>query len=90
MSDHDCIHEQDFGILFTKVDLMTESFKIMRTSNEALKTAVDATLKYQWTMESIAKNRKERKEWTMQKAIFYSSLILGCSGLLITIIIKFI
>ena len=41
MSDHDCIHEQDFGILFTKVDLMTESFKIMRTSNEALKTAVD-------------------------------------------------
>jgi len=50
-----------------KVDLMTESFKIMRTSNEALKTAVDATLKYQWTMESIAKNRKERKRMDYAK-----------------------
>jgi len=83
MEEHKCIHESDLGTLF-------EMMKTMRVAVDSTKMSIDVFLKYMYSMEAIAENRKTRKEWSMQKAIFYSSIVLGMSGLAVTLIIKFV
>jgi hypothetical protein len=85
---HDCLHEKDFGILFTKIDMMTESMKAQTITNDALKVAIDASLKYITSMEAISKGKKERQEMSLQKSIFYSSIILGIAAIVTTLIIE--
>ena len=82
MEGHECKHESDFGTLF-------EMMKTMRIAIDSTKTSIDVFLKYMYSMEAIAENKKGRREWSMQKAIFYSSLVLGTSGIIVTLILEF-
>jgi hypothetical protein len=87
---HDCLHEKDFGILFTKIDMMTEAIKSQTITNDALKVAIDASLKYIHSMEAINSDKKTKKEMTLQRSIFYSSTILGICGIITALIIAFV
>jgi hypothetical protein len=89
MEDHECIHEKDFGVLFTKVDMMTETLKTQSIAMDSLKIAINAAIQYQTSMETINKIKKEKKEMSLQRAIFYSSIILGVCGIITAFIIEF-
>jgi hypothetical protein len=86
---HDCVHEKDFGIIFTKIDMMTEAMKAQTITNDALKVAIDASLKYIYSMEAINVEKKGKREMSLQRAIFYSSTILGVCGIIVALIIAF-
>ncbi len=76
MADHECLHEKDFGILFTKVDFMIKSFESQTIAMEALKIAVDAAIKYQISMKAIRETtEKERMPHLYQVAIIISIII---------------
>ena len=77
-----CIHEEDFGIIFERFKNMTESF-------DGLKTAVNGLLKYMYEKEAVEKDKKEEALSTRQRAAIYISAIIGVSGIVCTLVIKF-
>ncbi len=88
-TDHDCLHEQDFGIVFTKLDMVGETLKSHTITNDALKVAIDAALKFITSMEAINGVKKAKKDLSLQKAILYSSIILSVAAIVTTLIIEF-
>ena len=85
-----CLHEKDFGIIFTKIDAMTEAFKIQTIAMDGLKIAVDAAVQYQVSMEAITdKEDKDRMPHLYKTAIIVAS-IFSCAGIIVTLIITYI
>ncbi|HUU99463.1 MAG TPA: hypothetical protein VMW32_00735 [Bacteroidales bacterium] len=81
MPEHICIHEADFG----RIDANLEN--INSTLGEQ-KTAMSAFLKYMYEREALNGAAKEKKEWSWKKAVFYSTLIISISGIIVSIILK--
>lgn len=84
-----CLHEKDFGILFTKVDYMTEILKTQSITMAALKTAIDASLKYQISVEAIDQNKEKNKLPHLYRTAIIISSILTLGGIFVTLIIEF-
>lgn len=82
MNEHDCIHENDFGLIFERIKNMTESF-------DGQKTAVSGLLKYMWEKEAIEINHEKKSLSARQRVQIIISAILGFSGIIITLIIEF-
>jgi len=82
MSEHSCIHEEDFGTIFERVKNMNESF-------EGQKVAVEALLKHMHEKEILELNREKESLTARQKVSIYVSAILGISGIICSIILKF-
>lgn len=87
--EHECIHEKDFGILFTKIDMMSKAFDSQNITMSALKTAIDASLKYQISMEAISGLRQREQMPQLQKTAIIVSAIIGFSIIATSLIIKF-
>ena len=81
MTQHKCIHEADFGRIDTNLEV------INKTLGEQ-KTAVNGLLKFMYEREVLNGVAKGKKEWNWKKVVFFSTVTLSISGIIISIILK--
>ena len=81
MPQHKCIHEADFGRIDTNLE-------VINTTLKEQKTAVSAFLKFMAERELLNGIAKEKREWSWKKVVFFSTLALSISGIIIGIILK--
>jgi len=81
MTDHTCIHEADFGRIDTNLEVINTTLKDQ-------KIAVSAFLKFMTEREILNGIAKEKREWSWKKVVFFSTLALSISGIIIGIILK--
>jgi hypothetical protein len=82
MSEHDCIHEQDFGILFTKLDNLIEVVS-------AQTVVITDLIKFQASLKGVNEYREKESFSARQRASIYVSGIIGFSSIVVALIIKF-
>lgn len=81
MEEHKCLHEEDFGVIFTKMDYMVDIV-------EGLRISVDALLKYMYSNQAINSNYDKRRLSARQWTGIIISGIIGISGIVCSIILK--
>ena len=77
-----CIHEEDFGTIFERMKNIAKSF-------DEQKIAVDTLLRYMYEREALGLNKEKESLTARQRASIYISAILGVSGIVCTLVLKF-
>lgn len=88
--EHDCFHEKDFGVLFTKIDFMTEALKNQTIAMDVLKIAVDAAVKYQISMRSVRESDERERMPHLYKTMIIITAIIGISAIATSLIIEYV
>jgi hypothetical protein len=81
--EHDCLHENDFGILFTKLDNLIETV-------EAQTVVITDLIKFQSSIQAVNSYKDKEQFSARQRAGIIMSGIIGFSSITVTVIIKFI
>jgi len=83
MNEHDCLHESDFGILFTKLDTLI-------TTVSAQTIVIADLIKFQSSIQAVNHYKEKEQFSAKQRAGIIMSGILGISSITVTIILKFV
>jgi hypothetical protein len=83
MNEHDCLHEKDFGTVFTKIDNLIETV-------EAQTKVITDLVTFQTSIQAINGYKDKEKFNAKQRAGIIMSGILGISSITVTIILKFV
>jgi hypothetical protein len=81
--EHDCAHENDFGILFTKLDNLIETV-------EAQTVVITDLIKFQSSIQAVNQYKDKEQFSARQRAGIIMSGIIGFSSIMVTIIFKFV
>jgi hypothetical protein len=81
MGEHDCIHENDFGTLFTKIENLI-------TTVTAQTNVISDLIKFQASLQGVEKYKEKESMSTRQRASIYVSAIIGFSAIITSIILK--
>jgi len=81
--EHDCLHENDFGILFTKLDNLIETV-------EAQTVVITDLIKFQSSIQAVNQYKDKEQFSARQRAGIIMSGTIGFSSITVTIILKFV
>ncbi len=82
MEKHNCLHESDFGILFTKLDNLIEVVA-------AQTVVITDLIKFQSQIQAIDNYKEKESLNTRQRTGIIISAIIGFSSITVTVILKF-
>ena len=80
--NHNCIHEADFGVLFTKIDSLIKTVA-------AQTVVITELIKFQASLTGVNDYKERESLSARQRAGIYMSGIIGFSGIIVTLIVKF-
>jgi hypothetical protein len=83
MEKHDCLHESDFGILFTKLDNL---IKVV----SAQTVVITDLIRFQSSIQAVESYKEKESLSTRQRTGIIISGIIGFSSIAITVILKFV
>jgi hypothetical protein len=81
MNEHNCIHEKDFGTLFTKLDNLIEVVS-------AQTVVITDLIKFQASLKAVDNYKEKESLSARQRAGIYISGILGVSTIVTSVILK--
>jgi|GEM_PF-4474193 len=81
MNEHNCIHEKDFGTLFTKLDNLIEVVS-------AQTVVITDLIKFQASLKAVDNYKEKESLSARQRAGIYISGIFGVSTIITSVILK--